>query len=211
MLAAAVEAARGAVLMEAGCGVGAALFCAAALAPDTRFVGIEREAAMAALARENAILNGVSARVTIEDGDALARGPTFDGVFFNPPFDAADAAQAPHPARAHAYLSERSIADWIKALADRLKGGAALTLVHRAERTGEIVSALEGRLGGVEIFPVRPRAEQPAKRVLVRARKGSRAPMALLRGLDLHDGSGAKYTPEADAILKGEAAIRWGA
>ena len=53
------------------------------------------------------------------------------------------------------------------------------------------------------------RLAEPAKRVLVRARKGSRAPLVLLRGLDLHDSSGAKYTPEVDEILHGTAEIAW--
>ena len=59
------------------------------------------------------------------------------------------------------------------------------------------------------VIPIRPRASEPAKRIVVRARKGSRAPLRLLRGLDLHDASGAKYTPETDAILKGEALLTW--
>ena len=45
------------------------------------------------------------------------------------------------------------------------------------------------------------------KRVLVRARKGSRAPFRLCPEIILHDASGAKYTPETEAILRGEAAI----
>ena len=84
-----------------------------------------------------------------------------------------------------------------------------LTMIHRASKLQEILTALEGRLGGVEVFPIRPRAEEPAKRVLVRARKGSKAPLRLLKGLDLHDGSAAKHTPEAEAILRGDTVISW--
>jgi tRNA1(Val) A37 N6-methylase TrmN6 len=71
------------------------------------------------------------------------------------------------------------------------------------------LAALEGRLGGAQIVPIRPRAGAPAHRVLARARKGSRAPLALLKGLDLHEGPGEKYTPQADAILRGQARIDW--
>src|SRR5262249_6568503 len=126
---------------------------------------------------------------------------------FNPPFDAEGEGAAPAEARRHAYIADASINEWIATLADRLKGGAALTLIHRAAKLSEILSALEGRLGGPEVIPVRPRAEEPAKRIIVRARKGSRAPLRLLRGLDLHDGTRAKYSPETDAILRGEATI----
>ncbi len=212
LLAAAVEAPPCVRLMEAGCGVGAAMIAVLARSANTTIVGIERDQNIAALARENVALNAMSARVEIVTGDALSRDANwgvFDGVFANPPFDNEGEGRAPAVARRHAYIAEEPIDRWVAALADRLTGGAALTLIHRAAKLPDILAALEGRLGGIEILPVRPRADAPAKRVLVRARKGSRAPLRLLRGLDLHDASGAKYTPETDAILRGEAVIDW--
>jgi tRNA1(Val) A37 N6-methylase TrmN6 len=209
LLAAAVEASPGETLMEAGTGAGAALMAAARFLPGVRFFGIERDPDMALLARENAALNGMADRVEIIESDALSPGPVFDGVFANPPFDEAAGAQPPHLARRASYLSEASIDDWIKALSNRLSGGAMLTLIQRAQHLPAILAALEGRLGGVEVLPLRPQADLPAKRVLVRARKGGRAPLRLLKGLDLHDGSGAKFTPEADAILRGEVRVIW--
>jgi tRNA1(Val) A37 N6-methylase TrmN6 len=216
LLAAAVEAPAGASLLEAGCGAGAALIAAALLNPETRFSGVERDPAAAALARDNVALNNLLGRVDVTEGDVLtAGGPageSFDGVFMNPPFDEEGAAQntksAPHPARRGAYLTEGSIDDWIKASSNRLTGGAALTLIQRAHHLPAILAALEGRLGGIEVFPIRPRADEPAKRVLVRARKGARAPLRLLKGLDLHGGEG-KFTDEADSIFRGKARIAW--
>jgi len=41
---------------------------------------------------------------------------------------------------------------------------------------------------------------------VIQVRKGARTPFCLLPGLILHQASGA-YTPEADAILHGEAAL----
>lgn len=208
LLAAAVEALAGAELLEAGCGAGAALIAAATGLPEVRFVGVERDEAALALARENVRLNGLEGRVEIVEGDALAAGAPFDGVFANPPFDE-EGVPEPHASRRSSYLSEVGVEGWIKALSNRLKGGARLTLIQRAVHLPAILAALERRLGGVEVFPIRPRAEEPAKRVLVRARKGARAPLKLLKGLDLHDASGAKFTPEADAIFKGQARVTW--
>ncbi|MBC7768654.1 MAG: methyltransferase [Phycisphaerales bacterium] len=216
LLAAAVEAKPGVRLLEVGCGVGAALIAVAARTENTTFVGLERDANMAAFARENVAANGMSTDAEIVTGDVLGRGANlpglsgvFDGVFFNPPFDAEGEGRAPSDARRHAYIADEPIDAWIAALTDRLTGAAALTFIHRAAKLPEILSALEGRLGGVEIIPIRPRAEAPAKRVLVRARKGSRAPFKLLKGLDLHDASGAKHTPEAEALLRGESVLTW--
>lgn len=213
LLAAAIEANNGARLMEAGCGVGAALIAVAVRSENTHLIGIERDQNIAAIAGENVAMNAMSDRVEIVTGDALdkrANWGVFDGVFVNPPFDRDGEGRAPAETRRHAYITELSIDAWIAALADRLNGGGALTMIHRAAKLPEILAALDGRLGGVELIPIRPRADEPAKRVIVRARKGSRAPLRMLKGLDLHDASGAQYAPEMDAILKGDAALSWG-
>lgn len=213
LLAAAVEAPPGARLMEAGCGVGAALLAVAVRSENTRFVGLERDANIAQIARENVALNAMVGRVEIVTGDALDRRANwgvFDGVFVNPPFDLDGEGRPPAPARRDAYIADAPIDRWIAALADRLTGGAALTLIHRAAKLPVVMAALEGRLGGVEVLPIRPSADAAAKRVLVRARKGSRAPLRLFKGLDLHDASGAKHTPEAEAVLRGDALLAWG-
>lgn len=213
LLAAATEVRDGMRLMEAGSGVGAALLAVAVRNENVTLVGVERDQNIAAISRENVAANGMSTRIEIVTGDVLGRGAnqqTFDGVFTNPPFDEEGEGRAPFETRAYAHVADASIDAWIAALADRLTGGAALTMIHRAAKLPEILAAIEGRLGGVELYPVRPYADAEAKRVLVRARKGSRAPLKLLKGLDLHDRSGAKHTPEAEAILRGDAIIEWG-
>lgn len=202
-------------LIELGCGVGGALLAVAARFrsyPEKRFFGLERNPDFAALARENAVLNGLDGRVTIVEADALAPPAelgVFDGVFFNPPYDYPGEGRPPAPARLGAHIADRPLGDWIKAWSNRISSGACITLIQRPHRLGEILAAMEGRLGGVEIYPIRPQSIAPARRIVVRGRKGSRAPLKLFAGLDLHpdDASKDKYTPEADAILRGENAI----
>jgi tRNA1(Val) A37 N6-methylase TrmN6 len=206
----------GARVVELGCGVGGALLAMAKRAGEAggeaRFVGIERDPVYATLARENVIANGVSERVEIIESDVLNPPPelgVFDHVLANPPYDYAGEGRAPAPERSAAHVADRPIGDWIKVWSNRLEGQGDLTMIHRPQRLAEILAALDGRLGGVTIFPVRPNRESPASRVLVRPRKGSRAPLSLLGGLDLHPeaGAGEKYTPETEAILRGEALI----
>ena len=111
-----------------------------------------------------------------------------------------------------AYLADRPLGDWIKVWSNRMRAQATLTLIHRAHRLGDILDALDGRLGGVEVLPIYPSARDGARRVIVRARKGSRAPLQILRGLVLHpsEDTKEKYTPEADALLRGEAQLWFG-
>src|SRR5205085_9171441 len=69
-----------------------------------------------------------------------------------------------------------------------------------------VLAALGGHLGGIAVLPVHGRAGTPAIRVVVRARKGSRAPLALLPGLNLNDEAG-RPTAEAEAVLRGAEAL----
>lgn len=210
LLAAALDLKPGARAAEFGCGAGAALLCAAVLNPQARLVGVEREPEAAALARRNIALNGLDDQVSLVEADALGWRPEaqLDAVFFNPPFfDDAAALRAPKAEKAPAWLNEAGLAAWIEAGLKRLKEGGVLTLVHRADALADILAPLEGRAGDVAILPVHPRPTAPAKRVLVAARKVSKAPLRVLPGLVVHCESGSGFSPSVEAVLKGEARL----
>ncbi|MBI1186305.1 MAG: methyltransferase domain-containing protein [Alphaproteobacteria bacterium] len=214
-LAAGAPASDGARVLDVGCGVGAGLAIVAHLLAggNARFVGVERDTEAAALARENAAANGLGVAATIIEGDALAAAPSlgvFDRVYFNPPYNAPGGGRAPAAARRLARVEDAPTAAWIAAFSNNLNGGGTMTLIHRADRLGDVLAALEGRLGGVIVAPVHPYADAPARRVIVRARKGSRAPLAIRPGLVLHDRSGEKHTPAAETLLRGDALFDWG-
>ncbi len=215
LLAAACEAGPGARVLEAGCGVGAALLAAAVRRPGAHFTGLEREAAAAGLARRNVALNGLAERVDVVEGDvaagfrALGREP-FDAAFANPPFfDDPAALRAPAPERRAAWMADDGLAAWTAFLLKAVREGGSLTLIHRAERLGELLALLAPKAGSIQIRPVHPFADAPAKRVLVRAVKAGKAPLRLLPPLVLHARDGAKHTEEVEAILRGEAALEW--
>jgi tRNA1(Val) A37 N6-methylase TrmN6 len=77
-------------------------------------------------------------------------------------------------------------------------------MIHRADRLDEILARLLPGAGEMVVFPLWPGSDAPAKRVLVRARKGVQTPLRLAAGLTLH-AEGAKYSAEADAVLRGAA------
>jgi tRNA1(Val) A37 N6-methylase TrmN6 len=216
LLAAAVETSAGERVIEAGCGAGAALLQAAFRNPRARFAGVERDPAAAALASRNVPGNGMEARVDVLQGD-VADGfarlglPRFDAAMANPPFfDDPASLRGPHPARAGAYLADDGLAAWTRFLIGAVRDGGRITVIHRADRLADLLALLGAGAGSFRIRPVQPFADAPAKRVLVRARRGGRAPLALLPALVLHArGSEGKHTPEAEAILRGEAALGW--
>jgi tRNA1(Val) A37 N6-methylase TrmN6 len=215
LLAAACDALPGQRVLEAGCGAGGALLAAAARRPGARFTGIERDAAALALAGENIGLNGLGDRVEVLEGDVAVRFSLlglepFDAAFANPPFfDDAGALRGPAPERRAAWMADDGLAAWIGFLSKAVREGGSITLIHRADRLADILSLLADKTGSMQVRPVHPFADAPAKRVLVRAVKSGKAPLQLLPALVLHDRDGDKHRAEVEAILRGEADLAW--
>lgn len=215
LLAAACDASDGARVLEAGCGAGGALLAAAVRRPGASFLGVERDSAAAALARLNAQANGLQDRVEIVDADVALPFkrlglPPFDAVMANPPFfDDPGALRAPTPEKLGAWMADGGLAAWIGFLLKAVREGGSITVIHRADRLADILALLAAKAGSFQVRPIHPHADAPAKRVLVRALKTGKAPLQLLPALVLHPREGAKHTNEAEAILRGEAALPW--
>lgn len=206
LLAAALDPKPGRHVLDIGCGVGAAALCLLARRPDLTVTGIEIQPDLADLARRNAALNGVSDRFQIIEGDiaSLRLEARFDHAMSNPPFLPAGRGNAPPDAsRALAHVEgEADLPAWTAFAASVLPHRGTLTLIHRADRLTDLLAALEdARFGSVMVFPLWPRIETPAKRVLVRAAKGGKAPLVLSPGLLLHGAEGG-FTPATDSILR---------
>ena len=215
LLAAAVLAGAGQRALELGAGTGVASLCLACRVEGLEVAGLELQPELVELARRNAERNGLAERVRFHQGDlreppAELRQAGFDRVLMNPPYHAAGTTR-PSPdsmkATAHAELVG-GLTDWLGGGLARLRPGGILTVVHRAERLGNILALLDGRAGEVMVLPLWPGRGKAAKRVLVRARKGSAAPLRLLPGLVLH-GEGGGFTAEAEAVLRDGAALDW--
>ena len=207
MLAAAVPARAGDDVLELGSGAGAASLC---LAKRTgcSVVGLEIDPALAALADENAAQNDLPSRARFVAGNALDIPPdlrrAFDHVMCNPPFHDDEGRPSPDAGRALALQDRGSLGDWLTCGMRRVVSNGSFTAILRTDRLGEALSALGSY--GVSIFPLWPRVGEPAKRVIVQAVKASRAPLAILPGLVLHEKDG-RYTRTANAILRDGGAL----
>lgn len=208
MLAACVPAAEGNEVLELGCGAGVASLCLATRVAGCSIRGVEISDALSDLARSNAAANGFAQRLTIVTGDALEPPAelrrSFDHVFCNPPFHLASGERSPVEERNAALRDEGRLNDWLVSGLKRVRSQGTLTVIMRADRLGETLANLPER--GVRIFPLWPRKNEPAKRVIVQARKGDASLPELLPGLVLHEADGG-YTLEADAILRDAASL----
>ncbi len=224
LLAAAVELKVNESGLEAGCGPGAVLLQVACRTQASdltgpSLLGVERDEAALALAKRNIDLNGQAARVQVIGGDISTpfsklapdgKLAPFDAVFANPPFfDDPASLRGPAPERRDAYIADGGLRAWTVFLIKAVRQGGRITLVHRADRLADILADLSQGAGSFRIRPVQPFGDQPAKRVLVRAVKGGKAPLVLLPPLVLHARDGSKHTPEAEAILRGETGLGW--
>jgi tRNA1(Val) A37 N6-methylase TrmN6 len=211
LLAAAIAARPGQHVLDLGCGVGSAALCLAWREPSLTIAGLDRETVFLDFARANATANAMQERVGFVAGDVLeppAELGRFDQVMANPPYlKRGTATVSAHPLKAAATMEgEARLADWIACAAALLRPGGILTVIHRADRLGDLLAALTPRFGGILILPIHPKPDRRAKRVILRAILGSGERLTVLPGFHLHREDGA-FTPTAEAILRHGAAL----
>ena len=221
MLAAAARVLPGQRLLDVGSGCGVVGLSIAARIADCTITGIEIDRSLCQLAVSNADRNSLSGRYRSINGDLM--GPhtelaaaglapeSFDIVVANPPYYAQGRATASHVqgrARA-AVMPPNGLDAWVRFMTAMAAPGGRLTVVYPATALGDLLSALDGRCGGLAVFPLFPRQGEPAHRIIVAGIKGSRAPLTLHAGLILHGPDNA-FTPEAEAVLRHGEALQFG-
>jgi tRNA1Val (adenine37-N6)-methyltransferase len=211
LLAAFVPAVAGQRVLDLGCGVGTAGLCLGWRVPGLELHGLEVQPDYAALARRNAQENRIA--FTVHGGDLLRppaalRALSFDHVLMNPPYHPANSPATRDAGRDTAHREgEARLADWIDAGLRRLVPGGRMAMIHAPGRLAEMLAALGGRAGAIEIVPVAPRAGSPASRVLVAARKGRGADLQLLPAFTLHEimpdsTEAVRYTRDGLRVLR---------
>lgn len=220
LLAASVSSNGEAKVLDVGAGSGVVGLAIAARLEAVDVTGIEIEPELVALANENARRNGLADRVRVITGDVTeglgrletqgAHRASFDIIVSNPPFlDAPSSRASPLPLQARAStMPEDGLARWARFYAAMARPDGALYLIHRADALRPILDALDGRFGALAIRPLHPRAGEPARRLIVQGRKGSRAPLRLLPGLVLHAVDGT-FVAEVERVLRSPEALAW--
>ncbi len=213
LLAAATGGRSGEHAVDLGAGVGAAGLALAARVSGLKVTLVEIDPSLCALAAENAQLNRLADRVDVlaadvENIDALVSGGA-DRVLMNPPFhDATRQNVSPDPRRRLAHTATPGLLPrWVAAAAQLLKPQGALTLIWRADALVDVQNALASAFGSIAVLPVKPRADAPAIRVLVRAVKSTGGAPVNYPALILNEADG-RPTAAAEAILRGGGTLR---
>jgi tRNA1(Val) A37 N6-methylase TrmN6 len=217
LLAASVPAKPLDKVLDLGCGAGTASLCLAARVRSLDLHGAEIQNDYAQLARENATLN--EAALTVHDCDIRAmpdelKGQSFDAVMLNPPWHSVEDEPSPDPARDRANRLETGLLVWISAALTRVRPGGWIVVIQRAGALPDILAALGPRAGSISVLPLAARVGRPAKRVIVKGRKGAGGPFNLAAPLVMHEGEkhvsdGDDFSPAARAILRDGAALNF--
>lgn len=201
-------AARGERVADLGCGTGVLALALLLRRPRATAVGVEIVPRLVSLARRNAALNGLEARLEIVEADLRAAGlaaESFELVVANPPYFAGEGRAAKGEERQLARSEIACRLDELLAAARRLLAPRGeLCVIVPAERVAELCL-------GCEAVGLAPRAlrfvhsvtGEPARRLLLRAGRDYRGTPEVLAPLVVHGADRRQYTDEAAAILDG--------
>lgn len=228
LLAAAVPISNGGGMrvLDAGAGVGVVGLCVARCIANVTVTLVEIERSLADIARSNICRNGLGDRVNVVSADIAEGGAAFgasrpenqlpiggfDHVLANPPFQTMGEGSTPpdrRKSRAHE-MAPSDLDGWLRFMATACAAGGMATLIHRATALPELIAAMSPRFGNLTLLPIHPRHGQPANRIILQGTKGSKAPLAILPGLVLHNAVGNGYRSDVDAVLRAGARLRIG-
>lgn len=201
-------AARGR-LMDLGTGCGIIPLVLARRLGRTDITALELQPGLFSLARRNVFLNRCEREVTLVQGDLRRAHEQFPAgsyaqVLCNPPYRARATGRSSLSMEKALARHELTceLTDVSRAAAHLLEPGGRLCLVYPASRFSELVLALKAR--GLEPRTVRwihPRADRPAKLVLLHAVKGGRADLMVLPPLVVHADDAHAFTPEVRSMV----------
>ncbi len=217
-LAASIFLKSGASLLDLGCGCGTVLSSVAYRFPGAMLYGLETNLEMCGYAQENSQQHGHP--YTVLQGDVFSvtqeqRLKEFqqkmDVVSMNPPYyQEGMHTAAPEKkralARTHA-ADNAGILGWLKAASFFLKDKGFLYVVYPSDGVDAFIEAARKvHFGSISLYPLWPKKNVPAKRVLMILRKNTKGVFKVLPGLILHQETG-ESTPEAERVLRDGAGL----
>jgi tRNA1(Val) A37 N6-methylase TrmN6 len=195
-----------------GCGAAGLGWLLAAPDPAATVLGLDKDPAMVAAARQNAAALGLSDRFAAELVDVRQVRETAglapescDLILCNPPYRDPGSGRRPagESRDAARFEVDGSLPDFAAAASYLLANTGFFACIHLAERLTHVVTALSAcRLEIKRLLPVAPRADAPARQLLIAARKNSGPGLVLEPPLVLYAGVGrdTKLTDAATAF-----------
>jgi len=172
--------------------------------------GIEIQPRLADMARRSVQLNALDQSITIHEGDLRelvkeTGHAVYDAITVNPPYmplNGSDLKMNTHQAMARHELG-CTLEEVIQACNRLVRNGGKVSMVHRPQRLGEIISLMrEYKLEPKRIRMVHPRAHLEANMVLIEALKDGKPEVRMLPPLIVYNEEGT-YCDEIMDIYYG--------
>jgi tRNA1Val (adenine37-N6)-methyltransferase len=207
-------------LADFGTGCGVVALCLARRLLQGRIVGVELQASLATVARQNVRHNRLEQRVDVVRADlrqaqTLFATGTFGTVVCNPPYRPVGHGRLnPNPEKAVArHELTLTLVQLLQAAQHVLRRRGVLVMIYHPARLAELCTRLQAmRLCPRRLRWVHPTLQEPAVLVLVEAVLDGREPLTVLPPLPICDASGA-YSAEMQTIFRRRQAageIRYG-
>ena len=192
-------------ILDVGSGTGAISLCLAERFPQTPITGLEIQKTLTDLSNQSAQINNFDnlkfINVDIKTEAKQIPSVSYTHIITNPPYSEKD-MESPNKSKALAHNFENfSLKNWINFCIKKLHPQGYFYTINRAEAITEILSIINGKLGEIKILPLHSKPDQPAKRVIIIARKDSHAPTQILPPFITHNNDGS-YTAKAHEILR---------
>lgn len=208
-------------LVDLGAGAGGAGLAVAARCENAYVTLVEREAEMVGFANRTLAHPAnacITSRTNLINADVSLTGKarevaglesnSFDFAIMNPPFNDNSDRASPDTLRRTAHVMDDGLLEsWLRTAAAIVRPRGGVAIIARPTSLNEILTAMNGRFGSMKIVPILPRPSDPAIRIIIRATKGSRAALALMPPLVIHNAQGDAFSAHADAINNGRSSV----
>ncbi len=209
LLAAAVHPKPGEVVMDLGTGCGVVPILMAYRHPDTNFVGVELQEALARLAVRNVAANQMQKRVEIHHQDMRTLQPgviesPVDWIVSNPPYRSANSGRM-NPNRQRAVARHEihlRLRDLMSVCRRFLKTGGRFAIIYPAQRMVDLFG--EMRSAGIEpkwLQSIHSRAGETAKLAVVKGKMRGRPGLVVAAPLAIYESDG-RYTKAVEEMVE---------
>ena len=194
-------------VLDVGAGTGAILSCLCArkqqLPREVTLCGVEMQKELLNLAVQNADENIKYFEGNLFTNIEGIEPNSFHQVVSNPPYyDKGSVTASPYQTKALAHGKNMDdLKLWVERCVRLLRPKGHITLVHRADRLDDILTALNDKCGSAIVYPLFSNQGEAANRVIIRAQKGAKGLLSLKSGLIVHKSNG-DYSEEAENILR---------
>ncbi|MDE6025132.1 MAG: tRNA1(Val) (adenine(37)-N6)-methyltransferase [Lachnospiraceae bacterium] len=190
-------------VIDLGTGTGVIPMLMEAQGKGEHFIGLELQEYSADMASRSVILNGLSSKIDIVNGDikdvaALYKTASFDVVTSNPPYINQNHGleNETSPLNIARHEINVTLEDVVKAAAYLLKEGGSFAMVHKPFRLAEIFHVLMSyRLEPKRMCMVQPSVDKEPNMVLIESVKGGRSMIKIEPTLIVYGQDGG-YTDE---------------